>query len=273
MYNFDRQPQIRGVADTALIGAAFRAKESARPDALLFDPLAGRLAGDLGFRLAHGHGLGWIVRTRLIDNMILYEICRGSGPAVCLGAGMDTRPYRLTLPSERRWVEIDFPVIMARKSRLLTNIEPACKLVRIGLDLSRAFARRRLLSRLGETGRAMVVTEGLLTYLTPAQVGSLARDLASAGFTTWILDLLTPDALFAQQSTVIGRSLTNADAPLRFAPVESGEFFRTRGWHVAARRSVLRAAVRFGRLSQQATHRLARQGFDAHVVMLRRGPS
>ena len=39
---------IRGVSDTAFMVAAWRAAESARPDALFNDPFAARLAGEHG---------------------------------------------------------------------------------------------------------------------------------------------------------------------------------------------------------------------------------
>ena len=111
---------IRSVADTALIGAAFRAKETARSDALLIDPLSRHLAGTRGFRLTRRlRGLGWVTRTRLIDDCLMREVWRGAGPIVCLGAGLDTRPYRLPVPPSRLWVEVDFPEVIARKRRSL----------------------------------------------------------------------------------------------------------------------------------------------------------
>jgi O-methyltransferase involved in polyketide biosynthesis len=34
------------------------------------------------------------------------------------GAGLDTRPYRLKLPSQLNWIEIDFPKIIAGSRRV-----------------------------------------------------------------------------------------------------------------------------------------------------------
>ena len=46
---------IEHVSDTALLVAAFRARESARPDALFRDPLAARVAGEKGLQLLDTH--------------------------------------------------------------------------------------------------------------------------------------------------------------------------------------------------------------------------
>jgi O-methyltransferase involved in polyketide biosynthesis len=45
-------PLISNVSDTARWVAVYRAWESARPDALFRDPLAGRLAGERGRAIA-----------------------------------------------------------------------------------------------------------------------------------------------------------------------------------------------------------------------------
>jgi len=261
---------IRSVADTALVGAAFRARETDRPDALLVDPLARRLAGNRGFRLAMGSGLGWVLRTRIIDDLVLREVRQGAGPIVCLGAGFDTRPYRLPIPPTRRWIEVDFPEVIAQKGVHLANIAPACNLIRVGLDLLRRSPRRRLLARLGKVGRPIAVTEGLLVYLTARQVRSLAHDLAAAGFTAWILDLPTPAVLQAQRHSTFGRSLARAHASLRFAPAAGSEFFKRGGWEVVASRSVANVAERFGRLSPRTADWLNSQRLSVHILLLRR---
>src|SRR4051812_2712718 len=49
------ESQIHDVSDTALMIAAFRARESVRPDALFRDPLAEVLAGERGRAIAAAH--------------------------------------------------------------------------------------------------------------------------------------------------------------------------------------------------------------------------
>jgi methyltransferase (TIGR00027 family) len=95
---------IENVSDTAFWIAHFRALESERPDALFHDPLARLLAGDRGKKIAEAMPVSfitaWIVaiRTCVIDDYIRWAIAQGVDTTLNLGAGLDTRPYRLDLP-------------------------------------------------------------------------------------------------------------------------------------------------------------------------------
>ena len=136
------------VADTAFLVAAFRARESARPDALFVDPLAERLAGERGAALlakvAHlGEMAGWstLVRTVLIDRFLDEAIERGIKTVVNLGAGLDARPYRMNLPSSLRWFEADLAPVIEHKESVLANESPRCQLRRFVLDIVDASAR------------------------------------------------------------------------------------------------------------------------------------
>ncbi len=66
--------------------------------------LAGRLAGELGQRIAdevpggNSHSWAWVLRTYLFDQFISQQIEQGADMVVNLAAGLDARPYRMTLP-------------------------------------------------------------------------------------------------------------------------------------------------------------------------------
>src|SRR5262245_45330698 len=96
---------IRNISDTALWVAIHRADESARPDALFRDPLASRLAGERGRAirdaLPHPAQRAWpfVTRTYLFDQFIAAAVADGVDLVLNLAAGLDTRPYRMTLPS------------------------------------------------------------------------------------------------------------------------------------------------------------------------------
>lgn len=261
--------RIQNVGDTALIGAAFRARESARIDALFVDPLAARLAGVRGRRLAGHSGVGWVVRSHLVDRFVQVQVRRGAGPVVNLGAGLDTRPYRLPLPASLFWVDLDLPSVMRHRRRRLGEIEPRCRYEAVSLDLANRLARQPVLGRLGRSGRALAITEGLLIYWTPTQVAALARDLWAAGFATWITDVVSPATLQWQQQG-IGRSLARAGAKLLFAPPRPATFFRSVGWSVVAARSTLLSAVRLGRVAAHSARMNRMAGRDAQVLLLRR---
>src|SRR5436309_8828650 len=175
--------------------------ESQRPDALFRDPYARRLAGARGAQilaaLPRGHTWAWpmIVRTAVLDELILRAIERdGVDTVLNLAAGLDTRPYRLPVPPSLRWVEADFPDVIAYKQEQLTGERPVCAVEHEGIDLTDVGRRRALFGRIGAAARqVLVVSEGLLVYLTPQQVAALAADLAApSSFRWWLMDLASP---------------------------------------------------------------------------------
>ncbi len=192
---------IQHVSDTARWVALYRAMESDRRDALFRDPYARRLAGERAERILAGmkRGREWawpmIVRTAVMDELILRAIDRdGVTTVLNLAAGLDARPYRLPLPPSLRWVEVDFPDVIAYKQEQLAVERPVCVLEQVGADLTDVARRRALFAEIGGAARqVLVVTEGLLIYLTPDQVAALADDLAAQpSFRWWLLDIASP---------------------------------------------------------------------------------
>jgi len=247
------QPLVSNVSDTARWVAVYRAWESARPDALFRDPFAERLAGERGpaiARMMPGQARsGWpiIIRTKLIDDLILSSLADGCDCVVNLAAGLDTRPYRMALPSSLQWIEVDLPAMVEEKQRLLADVRPVCRLSWRGLDLSETAARAALVDEFADNARkTLVITEGLLVYLEEAVVRALALDLRNrAGIRWWIFDLASPNLLRLMQSTM-GAQLSNA--PMKFAPANGVAFLEALGWTAADIRPLLREAARLHRL-------------------------
>lgn len=247
------EPLISGVSDTARWIAAYRALESARPDALFHDPLAGRLAGDRGRAIAAAAprqmGKGWplVLRTKLMDDLILKSFEEGCDGVLNLAAGLDTRPYRMPLPSTLRWIEADLPALIEEKERMLADATPVCALLREKIDLSDASSRSRWLDRamLGMS-RVLVITEGLLAYLDEATVRSLSQDLLHrCAVRWWMIDVASP-AINQLLNRKMGVHLVQA--PLRFAPENGVAFFEAMGWKSIEVYSIFREAARHDRL-------------------------
>jgi methyltransferase (TIGR00027 family) len=244
---------ISNVSDTARWVAVYRARESARPDALFHDPYAQQLAGERGQAIAalmpRQARNGWplVARTKLMDDAILATIAQGCDCVVNLAAGFDTRPYRLDVPASLRWIEADLPALTEEKELLLKDAEPRCQLRRIKVDLADSGARVAMLREaVGPSTDSLVITEGLLVYLDEAQVRSLALDLiAQAGIRRWMLDLASP-SLLKMMAKSMGPQLANA--PMKFGPANGVAFFEDLGWRATQVQSVLRAAARFRRL-------------------------
>ncbi len=255
MTRFEQMPVgPSDIADTARWVAHYRALESERTDAILRDPFARRLAGDRGRSIAEALptlSLDWVipVRARIFDELILESLApRGISVVLNLAAGLDTRPYRLALPSSLRWIEVDLPSIIELKTQALADERPTCALERVALDLTNRAALAALLAGLAAQGaQALVVTEGLLVYLGEEEVSRLARVLFEApAVQAWILEASSPRVL-ARARRGWGKALEAAGAEMKFAPASGLDFFSGQGWQPVVTRSLTHEARRFKR--------------------------
>ena len=248
------EPLIRNISDTARWVAVYRARETERPDAVFRDPFARRLAGERGEQIANSKPLGrdndWsmITRTYMIDQFVLEQVRQGVDMVVNLAAGLDARPYRMQLPPSLRWVEVDLPEILDYKENILLGEKPVCILERFRLDLSNLEARRDLFAQLASKAKhALVITEGLIIYLSPEEMAALAKDLAAPpSFRSWVFDIASPGLLRMLKKRMAAQ-LEQA-APFKFAPDEGPNFFLRYGWKPADVRSLLKNAARLKRL-------------------------
>ena len=246
---------IEHVSDTARWVAVYRAMETERPDAIFRDPFARRLAGDRGQSIVdgmkQGRSMAWamITRTASFDEMILAMIARERVDLVVnLACGLDARAWRLEVPRDLHWVDVDFPVMIDYKTEIMKGERPACRYDAIAADLTDAAARSALFARLGAGAqRALVISEGLLIYLTPDQVSALARDLhAQASFRWWLVDLAHPQ-LLKMMTKMWGKGVADGNAPFRFAPEESTDYFLPLGWRETEFRSQMDESRRLKR--------------------------
>lgn len=246
---------IRNVSDTAIWVAMYRARETDKPDALFRDPWARRLAGERGERIwsemrnQQSHQWAYTIRTYLFDQFVRERIADGVDLVVNLAAGLDARPYRMELPPSLRWVEVDLPELIAYKESVLAGEQPRCHLERVAVNLADAAARRELFARLGGAAKkALVLSEGLLIYLGADGASDLAIDLAAQrSFRWWAFDIASP-GLMKMLRKQIGTKLDEADAELKFAPVEGPWFFEPLGWRVADVRGSLHSAKKLTKL-------------------------
>ena len=246
------------ISDTARWVAVYRAMETERPDAIFKDPFARRLAGAQGEAivqaLPQGRTWAWpmIVRTAVFDEMILRTVAaHGVGTVLNLAAGLDTRPFRLPLPGDVRWLDADLPDMIAYKRAQLATETPRCRVEFVEIDLRDAERRRALFARAIERGPVLAITEGLLIYLTADQAGALADDLAGAGLRWWLLDIASPRLLKMMLKTW-QRPLADAGAPFQFAPEESTRFFEPHGWREREWRSIWEESLRLKRTMRLA---------------------
>jgi methyltransferase (TIGR00027 family) len=247
---------IQNVSDTARWVAVYRAMETARKDAIFRDPFAERLAGEKGQAIVdtmkRGRQMAWamVVRTAVFDEQINERIRNGNVDQVInLAAGLDARPWRMTsLPSSLRWVDVDLPGILDYKLDIMKNEKPIVQYDAVRLDLRDADKRQALFSQLGaQSQRTLVVSEGLLIYLTADNVAELATDLhRQSSFKWWVFDIAHPK-LLEMMTKLWGKKVEEGTARFQFAPTEGTKFFERYGWEEVEFRSNMEEARRLKR--------------------------
>ncbi|MFJ6887484.1 class I SAM-dependent methyltransferase [Streptomyces californicus] len=177
-----------GVGVTALLVAAARAIETHRPDALARDVYAEH------FVLAAQASQGWPVRpravrdgetdplwerfaryfglrTRVLDDFLLHSTHNGNArQVVVLGAGLDTRAFRLEWPPGCVVFEIDREEVLAFKHRVLGGLSavPSAARVPLAMDLRSDWAGALPGAGFDPAEPSVWLVEGLLFYLPPA---------------------------------------------------------------------------------------------------------
>jgi len=239
--------EIAHVSDTALMVAACRAHETELEDAFVRDPFAARLAGERGRAIldAMPHGgvlrLGLAIRTRFVDELLLEALAAYPIKTVLsVGCGLDTRPWRLDLAPDLRWIEIDFADMLDYKEGLMTGEKPRCSRERLTADLNDSGQRRALYEAAGPAP-ALMITEGLLLYLPAATVEALAAEVQNqSGVAHWISDISTSDfsrVLGAGADTM--QPIRHVQAPDALKGEEILEVLARHGWTTAAQRSYI----------------------------------
>ncbi|HEY2792638.1 MAG TPA: SAM-dependent methyltransferase [Micromonosporaceae bacterium] len=258
--------------------AASRARESARDDRLFDDPYAPILAGARGVaamaaseRAAGGENTFLPVRTRYFDDALTAALEGGIRQVVLLGAGLDTRAFRLRLPDGVTWFEVDRPEIFAAKEPVLHGEVARCARLTVPADLSGDWPAA-LRAAGFEPGQPIAwLAEGLLFYLEPAQVDDLLRTtatLTSAGG-VFLADVMS-EMVRTAPAMAAYRAYTEAN---RLAPPYGNDdpaaLLRANGWATGHLTWAGAPDANYGRFVRQAGRTPPPSG-RAHLVTGRR---
>ena len=225
--------------------AACRALESESRDGFVVDPFAAQLAGPRGMAILRAlpnpkvmqFGIG--VRSRFIDELLLDALTtKNIETVLSVGCGLDTRPWRLALPPDLHWIEVDFAPILDYKDSAMRDHPPRCRRARITADLSDAVDRLTIYRAAGPAP-ALLITEGLLMYLPAATVEALAQEAEQqSSVAYWISDITT--TAFAKAISIdTPRGIQSVRAPDSLSGEEIFEVLRRNGWVSEQRRSYI----------------------------------
>jgi methyltransferase (TIGR00027 family) len=173
---------VKGRPSLTARHVAWQRAQLDRPATVTGDPEAEqRLEASLAaWYLAPTHaGVPMAGRTRFFDGEIQDAIDAGVGQIVILAAGYDGRALRFAHPGVR-FFEVDHPATQADKRRRLAAVGAGVSAVAfVPVDLATDDLAAALAAAGFDGGRpALVLCEGLLSYLTPAQVEGLLGSVA-----------------------------------------------------------------------------------------------
>lgn len=186
---------------TATVVSFARGLASAEPGASSRDPLAGTLlpppfaqalralagrgrAAALARPVVRSAMLGLVehleLRTAMIDDALRAGVAAGCRQLVILGAGLDSRAFRLRELAGCTVFEIDHPATQAyKRSRIARDLAVARELRFVAVD----FEREELGAELAEAGHDATVPtfwiwEGVVPYLNPAAIDATLAVIA-----------------------------------------------------------------------------------------------
>jgi methyltransferase (TIGR00027 family) len=234
------------VAMTARGAAAQRARESERPDRLICDPWARALAGDEGFAMLElferRHPRIWddaaqacvAIHTRFFDDIARRVSDEGVRQVVLVGAGMDTRAFRLVWPVGTSLYELDRSELLDLKEEVLrrAGAQAGCRRVPLAVDLERDWVPTLLAAGFVEQEPSLWLAEAFFYYLEEQSVHQVLAQLSGVAAPGSRLgaDLPSRSLLAGPWMQEALRSLEEREMAWRFGTDDPEGLLAEHGW-------------------------------------------
>lgn len=231
------------VSQTAYYCAGVRADDAARPQPICGDEYARLFLDEAGWaafdglrHFARPNGSN-IARHRIVDDLLRARLSADpSRLVVLLGAGFDSRPFRLP---GGRWLELDAAPLLARKQEALPASQCPNPLERVAVDFSTEALRQALVAHRGSSP-VTVVLEGVLMYLPPSEVDRLLATLRQAFPRVELICDLMDERFLTRHSAELQAKLGASFVGVERRPAAR---FRSAGFSVTSRTSIVLKAA------------------------------
>jgi len=224
---------------TAYWTAAVRAMESRREDCLFNDPWAEALAGAEGSTWISQRSaesvIPIILRTRFYDDF-LQHIAEDTDvrQIVLMGAGLDTRAFRLSWPQHTRIFELDQGPVLEYKERILRSADakPNCERRAIAVDLTAPWEDALIKAGFDQQRPSCWLFEGFLFYLSTENLTQLLdRTMRLAAPGSYIgFDIINALTLTSPLTQGWVKMQAASGAPWIGTMDDPKEFLAARGW-------------------------------------------
>lgn len=227
--------------DSAFWIAAVRARESERPDRLFADPFARELAGRRGFavmdaseRASGGENRFIPVRVRWFDDLTVAAIAAGLRQVVLLGAGLDTRAYRLDMPGDVDWYELDRREVLTGKETVLAGSASRGRRHAVAGDVAGDWLVPLLDAGFNRGRQTLWLAEGLFFYLTESMIVEMLRGAARVSGTGSLLaaDVIGRAGLDGPAMRPYRQWCDRNDAPPPFGSDDPAGLLVAGGWQL-----------------------------------------
>jgi len=206
---------------------------------LFYDPWAAALGGEEGLAWVEQRSANSVIpivlRTRFFDDFLQRIVAdHGIRQAVLMGAGLDTRAFRLSWPQQMRLFELDQASVLKYKEQILRSVAatPICERKTIAANLLASWEAALIYAGYDPQQPSGWLLEGFLFYLSTEngiQLLDRAMSLAAGGSfvgfdiinSTTLTSALTQDWVAMQ---------ANSGAPWIGTMDDPAAFLSARGW-------------------------------------------
>jgi O-methyltransferase involved in polyketide biosynthesis len=246
---------VNPITDTAYYCCGVRMDDAERTPSVCNDHFARRFMSEHGLRVFEEFrsltlpNISNVVRCRIIDDFVQRELDADPGArVVTIGAGFDTRPYRLR---GGQWYEFDEPQLIGHKDECLPVADSPNPLQRRALSFaSGAFSQE--LRDVPANGHVVIVIEGVFMYLEPDAIAATLRALRERFPRHILLCDLMNRGFFERFGGPVHEKIVAIGARFSERPVDPAAIFLEQGYSSSAEVPMFRRALELGVLWRRA---------------------
>jgi O-methyltransferase involved in polyketide biosynthesis len=192
--------------ETLLITLFAKAEESKDPDSILADRFAADVVEQIEYdfskiRVNRDTRIGLALRAKVLDDWARDFISKNPTATVLnIGCGLDSRVFRIDPPATVNWFDVDYPEVIELRTQFYPHRQSGHS------NIGTSVTEPTWLEQVNVSGPVMVIAEGLLYYLSHAEVEHL--------FQRVLQHFATGEITFDVYSS-LGVRIVNANAAIR----------------------------------------------------------